>query len=134
MNTKNLICAGLLTLGINFSARAQIFQPAISPADSLGKIALQNESSRQDSLAKIIMRDSLQLSASVITQIFTTKQNFFSQAQQIRTNIALSTAQKNAQLVSLLSQSDATIKSLMGSAAYLKYGAMGRKRLLVISN
>ena len=122
----------MVSIATSFSANSQILPAAVDPTDPSQKQAIQSEKNREDSLVKIALRDSLHVSQSVISQIFSTRQKFFSDVQEISAGSSLLPSQKNEQLRSLLMQADAAIRNLMGDDAYSRYAQMGLKRLLVI--
>jgi len=128
MNNKKIFVTAVLVALINVFAHSQITS-ATYTADSLQKIAIQTENNRQDSLFKTMMRDSLGLSSTIISQISSAKQNFISQSKQIISNNTMTSDQKGDALQNLLIQTDTTIKTLMGNAVYQKYGqVMARRR------
>lgn len=131
MNKKTCLVAALFLI-CSLGAHSQIFQPDINPTDSSQQAVIQKENNRQDSISRIVMSDSLHLSQQAIAQIFSTRQDFMNQARQIRSDGSLLPRQQADQLRALLNRADATIKSIMGSDGYLKWGAMEQKRLLVI--
>jgi hypothetical protein len=128
MNTiKKTFSIAVTLIIFSLSAKSQISAALLQQSDSLQKVAILKERHRQDSLLKIVMRDSLGLTDQTITQIFSAKENFTTQSEQIRQNAALSPSQKRDALHALLIQTDSATRELMGSA-YKRYAEVMASR------
>ena len=113
VNMKKMFIVIGVAIVSSLSAHGQL-QPSNS-LDSLQKITILKERKRQDSLLRIMMKDSLNLNNQAITRLFLTKENFTSQSDQIRKNITLSPNQKADALQAVLIETDKIFKELMGS-------------------
>ncbi|MEO7982655.1 MAG: hypothetical protein ABI688_01110 [Bacteroidota bacterium] len=82
-----------------------------------------------DSIQRIMMRDSLQISDSLITEVLVIKHNYFTQTEQIRSNVNLTTSQQNSEMATLRTQTTNNLKSLLGNEIYERYTQMIARRM-----
>lgn len=105
------------------SMHGQAQQPQFtSPVPQIESTQLQKQ--KADSIQRKLMKDSLNLSDQVITQVFTTRDNYSIQADQIHANQTLSPGEKSAALAALRLDTNNAIKELMGETAFQKYTEM----------
>jgi hypothetical protein len=87
------------------------------------------EQRQSDSLQRIVMRDSLTVSDSVITRIFAIRNEYFQEVQNTRSDAQASKAQRDSTIASIREQTNRSIKELLGIEAYEKYLRMIRNNM-----
>ena len=96
---------------------------------SFNRVRAQEDSA--DSLQRVIMKDSLSVSDSVISQVFSIRNNFLTQAAQISADSSLSDPQKNTARQSLITATNSAITLALGETVYEKYLQMIRRRMTI---
>ena len=91
--------------------------------------AQEPTNSTVDSIQRIIMRDSLQISDSLITMVFGIRNNYLQQSQVIRNSSSLSDTAKNSAVRTLGMQTNQSIKSLLGDETFSRYEAIINYRM-----
>lgn len=115
--TYKRILIGLVILAISHTFTAN------------GQAIKTSEYNRIDSAQKIMMRDSLQISDSLITKIFALRDNYFQKVNQVRLNNQLSEQQQNNEAQIIRKQNIESIKDLLGSDVYVKYVQLIKNRM-----
>lgn len=87
------------------------------------------QNSEADSLQRILLRDSLQISDSLITQVLALRHNYFIAAEQIRSNESLDASQQNNQAQALRTQTTNSLKALLSDELYERYTQMITRRM-----
>jgi hypothetical protein len=83
-----------------------------------------------DSLQRVLMKDSLQVTDAVITQIYIVRDSFLSRASQIDADTLLSSNEKSNAKQILIAQTNTDIKTLLGETLYNQYTQMIRRRAM----
>lgn len=87
------------------------------------------QESSADSLQRILMRDSLNVSDAIITQVFAVRDSFNTASAALAFNASLTEAQKESSLSALITQTNNSIKTALGNAAYQHYKEMITRRM-----
>jgi len=82
-----------------------------------------------DSLQRIVMRDSLQINDSLVTQIFTMRDSYLRQVIEVRLDSTLTELQQYNEVSIIRTQTNENIKSLLGSVLYDRYIQMISDRI-----
>jgi len=86
-------------------------------------------SSQLDSIQKKLMRDSLQMSDSVIIEFLNAKNEYLISVRQIRLNGALNRRQQNDQIQNLRFQTNNALRVMLGNEIYDRYIQMITRRM-----
>lgn len=88
-----------------------------------------SETANTDSIQRILMRDSLQMSDGLINEVLAIRHNYFISAEQIRSNGNLNPEQQNNQIQTLRAQTTSGLKALLGTELYERYSEMIERRM-----
>jgi len=87
------------------------------------------ENTSADSLQRIIMKDSLALSDSVIDRIFIARTHFITESARITADNRLTENEKETAMTNLVSETNNYILAQMGTVKFQSYTAMIRRRI-----
>ena len=107
----------VLTIGISQNSKAQNTPEELQAKQSA------------DSLQRIKMKDSLQISDEAITQIFAIRDSMVQKINVVRSNSTLSSEEQDLQVSSIRNDTNESIKAILGDEKYLQYLDMIRNSL-----
>ena len=82
-----------------------------------------------DSLQRAWLRENLEVSEQVISQVFAIRNNMYAQVHAIRTNPVLSAGQQDREVTTVRMAAEVVIRTALGETAYNLYTARIRQRL-----
>jgi hypothetical protein len=94
-----------------------------------GQAINSKEFSQIDSVQKIMVRDSLKISDSMVTKLYALRDNYFKKVGQVRLNNQLSDQQQNDEVQIIRKQNILNIKDLLGTTIYVKYVQLIKNRM-----
>lgn len=83
---------------------------------------------RLDSIQRIVMKDSLQVSDATITEVFTIRDGYFQKAKLLRADNTLTAKEREDKMDGLRRMTNENIQGKLGEAAYFRYVQMIRQR------
>ncbi|MFI5128414.1 MAG: hypothetical protein ACHQFX_00420 [Chitinophagales bacterium] len=86
-------------------------------------------SNQLDSVQKKMMRDSLQLSDSVIAEFLTEKNDYNAAVRDVRLNSTLTRVQQSDQVQALRIQANSRLKTILGTEVYERYVQMITRKM-----
>ncbi|HEX7845860.1 MAG TPA: hypothetical protein VF476_08690 [Chitinophagaceae bacterium] len=91
--------------------------------------AQPSEQASADSMQRIIMKDSLGVSDSIITKVFNLRNNYLLSSAQIDANTIFTQQEKNEAKRLLIQETNTAVKNALGEVAYEHYTEMIRRRM-----
>jgi exopolysaccharide biosynthesis protein len=92
-------------------------------------VSADAEMRQADSLQRRMLRDSLQMSDTTITLLYALRDRYLKKAAAVRSDTSLSAEKQNAINDALKSNTNASIRVMLGDGLYDRYTLMIRRRL-----
>lgn len=84
-------------------------------------LAQENENNSADSLQRVLMKDSLNISDSVISIVFNIRNKFLQESNEINSDTTLSEGTRKSAMRVLIAQTNLGIKNALGTRAFEHY-------------
>ena len=91
-------------------------------------VAQESNNDSADSLQRVIMKDSLNVNDSVITRVFTIKNNYLLRSAEINADATISENERTTAMQALITETNSGIRDALGAEAFEHYKQMIRRK------